>query len=94
MHSSSGIKYQKKNVFSLGGVGEMHERGEKQDMYLHSLIINYSIMNQSTMNLSNLTVTKVTIKNHSMTLIILLAIFILEWIDMSERFDLSGTNIT
>ena len=56
--------------------------------------MNYPIRNQSTMNLSNSTVTKVTIKNHSMTLIILLAIFILEWIDMSERFDPSGTNIT
>ena len=46
------------------------------------------------MNLSNLTVTKVTIKIHRMTLIILLAIYILEWIDLSERFDPSGTNIT
>ena len=46
------------------------------------------------MNLSILTVTKVTIKNHSMTLIIHLAIFILEWIDISERFYPSGTNIT
>ena len=46
------------------------------------------------MNLSNLTVTKVTIKNYSMTLIVLLAIFILEWNDISERFDPLRTNIT
>ena len=56
--------------------------------------MNDSIMNQSTMNLSNSTVTKVAIKNHSMTLIILLAIFILEWIDISERFDPSQEQLS
>ena len=96
MHSSSGIKYSKtihKCIWPEGG--GIDTNGARNKMcILHSLIMNDSIRNQSAMNLSNLTVTKVTIKNHSMTLTILLVIFILEWIDKSERFDPSGTNIT